>query len=77
MIKWPASDIAYTILAYEFAKEVWEEEVQIKARYKNDEERHDVMHHIKPKYHVGRESISKRFGNGWTDIAKSITKICS
>ncbi len=34
-----ASDIAYTILVYENTKGVWEEEVQIKARYKNDEER--------------------------------------
>jgi hypothetical protein len=33
-----ASDIAYTILVYENTKEVWEEEVQIKARYKNDDE---------------------------------------
>ncbi len=43
-----ASDIVYTILVYENTKEVWEEEVQIKARYKNDEERHYAMHHKKP-----------------------------
>ncbi len=43
-----ASDIAYTILVYENTKEVWEEEVQIKARYKNDEERRNAMHHKKP-----------------------------
>ena len=43
-----ASDIAYTILVYENTKEVWEEEVQIKARYKNDEERHNAMHHKNP-----------------------------
>jgi hypothetical protein len=36
-------DIAYTILVYEKTKEVWEEEVQIKAMYKNDEERHNGM----------------------------------
>jgi hypothetical protein len=39
-----ASDIAYTILVYENTKEVWEEDVQIKASYKNDEKRHNAMH---------------------------------
>ncbi len=34
-----ASDIAYTILVYENTKKVWEDDVQIKERYKNDEER--------------------------------------
>jgi hypothetical protein len=34
-----ASDIAYTILVYENSKEVWEEELIIKARAKTDEER--------------------------------------
>ena len=43
-----ASDIAYTILVYKNTKEVWKEEVQIKAKYKNDEERHNAMHHKKP-----------------------------
>jgi hypothetical protein len=37
-----ASDIAYTILVYKNTKEVWEEEVQIKASYKNDEERRNA-----------------------------------
>ncbi len=49
-----ASDIAYTNLVYENTKEVWEEEMQIKARYKKDEERHNTTHHKKTKYHVGR-----------------------
>jgi hypothetical protein len=62
-----ASDIAYTILVYENTKEVLEEEVQIKARYKNDEERHNAMHHKKLKYHVGRGKHHKRFGACWTD----------
>ncbi len=62
-----ASDIAYTILVYENTKEVWEEEVQIKASYKNDEETRNAMHHKKTKYHVGRGKPLKRFGNGWTD----------
>jgi hypothetical protein len=62
-----ASVIAYTILVCESTKEVWEEEVQIKARYKNDEERCNATHHKKSKYHVGRGKHLKRFGNGWTD----------
>ncbi len=62
-----ASDIAYTILVYEMTKEVWEEDVQIKASYKNDEERHNATHHKIPKYHVGRGKHLKRFGDGWTD----------
>jgi hypothetical protein len=39
-----ASDIVYTILVYENTKEVWEEDVQIKTSYKNDEERHNATH---------------------------------
>jgi hypothetical protein len=62
-----ASDIAYTILVYENTKELWEEDLQIKASYKTDEERHNARHHEKPKYHVGRGKHFKRFGNGWTD----------
>ncbi len=62
-----ASDIAYTILVYENTKEVWEEDVQINASYKNDEERRNATHHKKPKYHVGRGKHLKRFGDGWTD----------
>jgi hypothetical protein len=62
-----ASDIAYTILVYENTKEVWEEDVQIKASYKNDEERRNATHHKKSKYHVGRGKCLKRFGDGWTD----------
>ncbi len=41
--------------------------MQIKASIKNDEERHNAMHHKKPKYHVGRGKRLKRFGDGWTD----------
>jgi hypothetical protein len=43
-----ASDIAYTILVYESTKKVWEEDLQIKASSKNDEERHNAMHHKNP-----------------------------
>ncbi len=65
--KLTASDIAYTILVYKNTKEVWEEDVQIKTSYKNDEERRNAMHHKKFKYHVGRGKCLKRFGDGWTD----------
>ncbi len=43
-----ASDIVYTILVYENTKEVWEKDVQIKASYKNDEERRNTTHHKNP-----------------------------
>jgi hypothetical protein len=62
-----ASDIAYTILVYENTKEVWEEDLQIKASSRTDEERHNAMHHKKIKYHVGRGKRLKRFGDGWTN----------
>jgi hypothetical protein len=45
---------------------VWEEDLQIKASSRTDEE-HNTMHHKKPKYQVGRGKRLKRFGNGWTD----------
>jgi hypothetical protein len=48
-----ASDIAYIILVYENTKEVWEEDLQIKASFKTDEERRNTIHK-KPKYHIGR-----------------------
>jgi hypothetical protein len=60
-----ASDIAYTIIFYESTKEVWEEGLQIKASYKNDEERRNAMHHKKPKYNVGRGKHLKRWQ--WLD----------
>ncbi len=62
-----ASDIAYTILVYENTKEMWEEDLQIKARYRTDEERRNATHHKKPEYHVERGKHLKRFGDGWTD----------
>jgi hypothetical protein len=44
-----ASDIAYTVLVYENTKGVWEEDVQIKASYKkNDEERHNALYQKNP-----------------------------
>jgi hypothetical protein len=49
-----ASDIAYTILVYENTREVWEEDLQIKASSRTDEERHNTIHYKKPKYHEGR-----------------------
>jgi hypothetical protein len=43
-----ASDIAYTILIYENTKEVWEEDLQIKAISRTDEERCNAMHQKNP-----------------------------
>jgi hypothetical protein len=62
-----ASDIADTILVYENTKEVSEEDLHIKAMFRSDEERHNAMHHKKPKYHVERGKHLKMCGNGWTD----------
>ncbi len=46
---------------------MWEEDLQIKTRYKTDKERHNAMDHKTPKYFVGRGKHPKRFGDGWTD----------
>jgi hypothetical protein len=46
---------------------VWEEDLQIKASSRTDEERHNAMHRKKTKYHVGRGKHLKRFGDGWTN----------
>jgi hypothetical protein len=62
-----ASDIAFTILVYESTKEVWEEDLQIKASFRTNEERRKAMHYKKTKYHVGRGKHLKRFGDGWTN----------
>ncbi len=51
--KMTASDIAYTIPVYENTKEVWAEDLQIKASSRTDDERRYAMHHKKTKYHVG------------------------
>jgi len=62
-----ASDIAYTIRVYENSKEVWEEELLIKARAKTDEERKNAEQHHNPRYQKGRGKRLKRYGNGWTE----------
>ncbi len=59
--------IAYTFQVYENTKEVWEEDLQIKVKSKNDLERCYAMRHKKTKYHEGRGKHLKRFCNGWTD----------
>jgi hypothetical protein len=69
-----ASDIAYTILVYEDTKEVWEEDLKIKASYKNDEERCNAMHHKEPKYHVGRGKRLKGLAMAGQTMDESITK---
>ena len=62
-----ASDIAYTILVYENSREVWEEELFIKARAKTDEERKNAKQRHNPRYHKGRGKRLKRYGDGWTE----------
>ena len=69
-----ASDIPYKILVYENTKEVWEEDLQIKASYKTDEERHNTMHHLYLKYHVGMGKHLKRLAMAGQTMDKSITK---
>jgi len=66
-----ASDIAYTILVYENTKEVWEEEIEIKASDKTDEEKRSTARLRRPKYHEGRGKRLKRYADGWTDVGKS------
>ncbi len=61
-----ASDIAYTILVYENTKEVWEEEVHIKASFKNDEERHNAMHHKKTQVSCRKGKASQKVWR-WLD----------
>ena len=62
-----ASDIAYTILVYENSKEVWEEELLIKAHAETDKERKNAERHHNPRYHKGRGKCLKRYGDGWTE----------
>ncbi len=52
-------DIAYTILVYGNTKDVWEEDLQIKASSKDDMERYHAMHHKNPSIMKEGDSISK------------------
>ena len=69
-----ASDIAYTILVYENSKDVWEEELIIKARAKTDEERKNAERRHNPRYHEGRGKRLKRYGDGWTEEGRTYYK---
>jgi hypothetical protein len=69
-----ASDIAYTILVYKNTKEVWEEDLQIKASSRTDEERQNAMHHKNPNIMLEEESISKGLAMAGQMMDKSITK---
>jgi len=62
-----ASDIAYTILVYENSKEVWKEELQIRATSRTDDERRTATRVKKTRYHEGRGKRLKRYGDGWTE----------
>ncbi len=69
-----ASDIAYTILVYENSKDVWEEELIIKARVKTDEKRKNAEQRHNPRYHEGRGKRLKRLGDGWTEEGRTYYK---
>ncbi len=69
-----ALDIAYTIFVYENSKDVWEEELIIKARAKTDEERKNVKRRHNPRYHEGRGKRLKRYGGGWTEKSRTYYK---
>jgi hypothetical protein len=72
-----ALDIPYTILVYENTKEVWEEEVQIKASYKNDEERHNAMYHKKNQVSCRKRKVLQKvrrwLDRQWTRVLPRIT----
>ncbi len=68
------SDIAYTILVFENSKEVWEEELSIKARVKTDEERKHAEQHHNPRYHETRGKRLKRYGDGCTEEGRKYYK---
>jgi hypothetical protein len=74
MDKISASDIAYTCLVYENSKDVWEEELIIKARAETDEERKNAERHHNPRYHEGRGKRLKRYGDRWTEEGRMYYK---
>jgi hypothetical protein len=67
-------DIAYTILVYENSKDVWEEELLIKAHAKMDEERKNAEQRHNPRYHEGRGKRLQRYGDGWTEEGRKYYK---
>jgi hypothetical protein len=46
---------------------VWEEDLQIKASSRTDEERRNAMHHENPQVSCRKGKASQKFGDGWTD----------
>ncbi len=61
-----ASDTAYTFQVYENTKEVWEEDMPIKASYTNDEERRNAMHHKKTQVSCRKGKVSQKVWQ-WLD----------
>ncbi len=66
-------DIAYSFLVYKNTKEVWEEDLQIKASSKDDKGGCHATHHKKKE----GEGISKGLVMGGQTMGKIITKNCS
>jgi hypothetical protein len=72
-----ASDIAYTILVYENTKEVWEEDLHIKASSRTDEERCNTMHHKKQvscKKRKASQKIWQWLDKQWTRVLPRISQ---
>jgi hypothetical protein len=73
-----ASDIAYTMLVYENTKKVWEEDLQIKASSRTDEEMHNAMHHKKNQVSCRKVKASQKvwrwLGRQWTRVLPRISQ---
>ncbi len=71
-----ASDIAYTILVYENTKEVWEEDLQIKARDKTDKERCNATYNKKTQVSCRKGKASQKvwqwLDRQWTRVLQRI-----
>jgi hypothetical protein len=59
---------------YENSKDVWEEELIIKARAKTDEERKNAERRHNPRYHERRGKRLKRYGCGWMEEGRMYYK---
>ena len=68
------SDIAYTILVYENSKEVWEEELQIKSRTNDANERRQATRLKNPSIMKGGVSVSEGMVMAGQIVDESITK---
>ena len=54
-------------MVYKITKDVWEEEISIKASDMTDEEKSNKVRQRRPKYHEGQGKKLKRYADGWTE----------